>query len=373
MRHLEVQIIRDFHGNSKLLGIRDCSVQRNYQKLIEETASGIPKNIKDQINNFSQKLIDEIDYLGVGTVEFIYDIIDKKVYFMEMNTRLQVEHPVSEMVSGTDLVKLQLEVTQGVSISDLEIKNNGHAIELRIIAEKIEKDDDGNLRFIPEPGHVTRADFPKKTNVRVIQSVTTHSIVSPYYDSLIAQIICWGKSRKDSIEKLIEYLKEVKINGISTNLALNRLILKDPEFQKGRFNTNYLPELLKRINEKKLFLEVQKDSASSKNTLNQKAIELEGSKELKVLSPQMGGFYRAPSREDEPFVTEGKIIDVNDTLCLLESMKVFTELSLSDYKSQEGEFLYSNTVKYKITRVIAEDQNTVNQGDLLFVMLPLDL
>jgi len=372
MRHLEVQIIRDMHGNSKLLGIRDCSVQRNYQKLIEETASGIPKNIKEQVYDYAGKLIDEIDYIGAGTVEFIYDLDEKCVYFMEMNTRLQVEHPVSEMVSGTDLVRLQFEVTQGHDIGELDFKLNGHAIELRVIAEKIVLDDEGELRFVPDPGHVTEVFFPEKANVRVIQSVTSGSIVSPFYDSLIAQIICWGKSRKEAINSLLNYLKRVRIHGVSTNLALNRMILQDPAFQKGRFSTKYLVDLFERIDEKKLLSDAQKDSGTSKSAVDQKAIMLEGSDELKVLSPQMGVFYRAASREDEPFVIEGQIIDVNHSLCLLESMKVFTELSLADYKSPEGEALYPDDVKYKVTRVIAEDQNTVNQGDLLFVMQPVD-
>jgi len=372
MRHLEVQVLRDLYGNSKLLGIRDCSIQRNYQKLIEETAFGIPKNIRVQLYNFAENLIKEIDYLGVGTVEFIYDLIEKKVYFMEMNTRLQVEHPVSEMVTNTDLVGLQFEVSQGNNLENLDFKVNGHAIELRIIAEKMEKDDDDKLQFIPEPGHVIEVFFPKKTNVKVIQTVNSNSIISPFYDSLIAQIICWGKSRKEAIRRLSDYLKEIKIHGISTNIALNRFILNDSDFQKGNFSTNYLSNLLERIDDKKLLTEAQKDSGTSKNTLNQKSIRLEGSNELKVLSPQMGGFYRSPSKEDEPFVSEGQIIDVNNTLCLLESMKVFTELSLSDYKSDDGELLYSDNLKYKITRVIAEDQNTVNQGDLLFVMQPIN-
>ena len=372
MRHLEVQIIRDMHGNSKLLGIRDCSVQRNYQKLVEESASGIPKNIKDHLYNNAVKLIEEIDYIGAGTVEFIYDLDQKSVYFMEMNTRLQVEHPVSEMVTGTDLVQLQLKVAQGDDIGDLDVKLKGHAIELRVIAEKIELDDEGELRFIPDPGHLSEVYFPEKANVRVIQTVASGSVVSPFYDSLIAQIICWGKSRREAISSLLDYLKGVKIHGVSTNLALNRLILKDVEFQKGRFSTGYLVDLFERIDEKKLLSESQKDSGTSKNAVDQKAIMLEGSDELKVLSLQMGGFYRAASREDEPFVSEGQIIDVNHTLCLLESMKVFTELSLADYKSPDGESLYLDDVKYKVTRVIAEDQNTVNQGDLLFVMQPVD-
>ncbi|SUZ59075.1 uncharacterized protein METZ01_LOCUS11929, partial [marine metagenome] len=372
MRHLEVQIIRDMHGNSKLLGIRDCSVQRNYQKLVEESASGIPKNIKDHLYNNSVKLIEEIDYIGAGTVEFIYDLDQKSVYFMEMNTRLQVEHPVSEMVTGTDLVQLQLKVAQGDDIGDFDVKLKGHAIELRVIAEKIELDDEGELRFIPDPGHVSEVYFPEKANVRVIQTVASGSVVSPFYDSLIAQIICWGKSRREAISSLLEYLKGVKIHGVSTNLALNRLILQDVEFQKGRFSTGYLVDLFERIDEKKLLRECHKDSGTSKNAVDQKAIMLEGSDELKVLSLQMGGFYRAASREDEPFVSEGQIIDVNHTLCLLESMKVYTELSLADYKSPDGESLYLDDVKYKVTRVIAEDQNTVNQGDLLFVMQPVD-
>ena len=372
MRHLEVQIIRDMHGNSKLLGIRDCSVQRNYQKLIEETASGIPKNIKDKVFDYAGKLIDEIDYIGAGTVEFIYDLDKKSVYFMEMNTRLQVEHPVSEMVSGTDLVQLQLQVAQGDDIGELDFKLNGHAIELRVIAEKIELNDEGELRFIPDPGHVSEVYFPEKANVRVIQTVASGSVVSPFYDSLIAQIICWGKSRKEAISSLYEYLKGVKIHGVSTNLALNRVILQDVVFQKGRFSTKYLVELFERIDEKKLLSESQKDSGTAKNAVDQKAIMLEGSDELKVLSPQMGGFYRAASTEDEPFVSEGQIIDVNQTLCLLESMKVYSELSLADYKSPDGESLYLDDVKYKVTRVIAEDQSTVNQGDLLFVMQPVE-
>jgi len=372
MRHLEVQIIRDMHGNSKLLGIRDCSVQRNYQKLIEETASGIPKKIREQVYNYAEKLIEEIDYIGAGTVEFIYDLTEKKIYFMEMNTRLQVEHPVSEMVYGVDLVRLQFEVTQGYNIGELDYKLKGHAIELRVIAEKIELDDENELRFVPDPGHVSEVFFPKKANVRVIQSVDSGSVVSPYYDSLIAQIICWGKSRREAINGLLKYLKGVKIHGVSTNLALNRAILQDASFQKGGFSTKYLVDFFEEVDSKTLLKEAQRDSGSTKSSVDQKAIMLEDSDELKVLSPQMGGFYRATSPDDEPFVSEEQIIDVNHTLCLLESMKVFNSLTLADYKSPDGEVLYPEGSKYKVIRVIAEDQNTVNKGDLLFVIQPVD-
>ena len=372
IRHLEVQIIRDMHGNSKLLGIRDCSVQRNYQKLIEETASGIQKKIKEQIYSYAKKLIEEIDYIGAGTVEFIYDLAEKKIYFMEMNTRLQVEHPVSEMVSKVDLVRLQFEVTQGYNLGELDFKLNGHAIELRIIAEKIELDDENELRFVPDPGHLSEVYFPKKNNVRVIQSVDSSSVVSPYYDSLIAQIICWGKSRREAINSLINYLKGVKIHGVSTNLALNRSILQDASFQKGGFSTSYLVNFFEEVDTMTLLKDAQRDSGSTKSSVDHKAIMLENSDELKVLSPQMGGFYRSSSPDDEPFVSEEQIIDVNHTLCLLESMKVFNNLTLADFKSPDGDVLYPIGVKYKVVRVIAEDQNTVNKGDLLFVIKPVD-
>jgi biotin carboxyl carrier protein len=249
---------------------------------------------------------------------------------------------------------------------------NGNAIELRVIAEKIELDDENELRFIPDPGHVSEVFFPKKDNVRVIQSIDSGSVVSPYYDSLIAQIICWGKSRREVINGLIKYLKGVKIKGVSTNLALNLAILQDASFQKGGFSTKYLADFFDEVDSKTLLKKAQRDSGSTKSPVDQKAIMLEDSDELKVLSPQMGGFFRGTSPDDEPFVSEEQIIDVNHTLCLLESMKVFNSLTLADYKSPDGEVLYPEVSKYKVIRVIAEDQNTVNKGDLLFVIQPVD-
>ena len=179
-----------------------------------------------------------------------------------------------------------------------------------------------------------------------------------------------GRSRSDAITRLVDYLKRVKIHGVSTNLALSRAILQDASFKKGGFSTGYLPDFFKRIDSKKILREALNDSGELYKSLVKKAIKLEGSNELKVLSPQMGGFYRAPSQDEEPFVSEGQIIDVNQVLCLIESMKVFTELTLADYKSIDGKALFPDDVKYKVIKIIAEDKNTVNQGDLLFVMLP---
>ena len=240
-----------------------------------------------------------------------------------------------------------------------------------VIAEKVALDENGELLFVPDPGHVKEVFFPKKSYVRVIQTITSGSIVSPFYDSLVAQIVCWGRSRSDAISRLDDYLKRVKIHGVSTNLALNRAILKDSSFKKGSFSTGFLVDFFQRIDSQKLLTEALNDSGSFNKSVDKESIKLEGSEELKVLSPQMGGFYRAPSEDDEPFVSEGQVIDVNETLCLIESMKVFTELTLADYKSSDGNTLFPDDVKYKVKKVIAEDKNTVNQGDLLFVMLPI--
>jgi len=368
LRHLEVQVLRDLRGNSHLLGIRDCSVQRNYQKLIEESAFDLPQKIEDQLFKYSRKLIDEIDYIGAGTVEFIYDLGEQKIFFMEMNTRLQVEHPVSEMVTGVDLVDQQFSVAKGNSLEALEVRPNGHAMELRINAERVDLDSSGSLRFVPDPGRVTEAYFPAEENIRILQAVTNGSMVSPFYDSLVAQIIAWGEDRKDAIELLIDYLSRVKIHGISTNLVLAKKILQDQDFQEGNFDTRYLNGLFSRINSQELIKESKLEAGGSAVSLDESSVRFESSKEWKILSPQMGGFYRSPSPETPSLVEEGSVINLQTPLCLLESMKVFNEISLNSFKTLDGKSLYPEDQQFRITRVLAEDQQTVNQGDLLFVM-----
>ena len=368
LRHLEVQVLRDLQGNSHLLGIRDCSVQRNYQKLIEESAFDLPQKIQDQLFKYSRKLIDEIDYVGAGTVEFIYDLGEQKIYFMEMNTRLQVEHPVSEMVTGMDLVNQQFSVAKGNSLEGLEVRPNGHAMELRINAERVDLDSSGSLRFAPDPGRVTEAYFPAEENIRVIQAVTNGSMVPPFYDSLVAQIIAWGEDRKEAIELLLDYLSRVKIHGISTNLVLAKRILQDQDFQRGNFDTRYLKGLFSRISPQELIKESKLEAGGAVNTLDESSVRFENSKEWKILSPQMGGFYRSPSPETPALVEEGSVINLQTPLCLLESMKVFNEISLNSFKTLDGKSLYPEDQQFRITRVLAEDQQTVNQGDLLFVM-----
>lgn len=372
MRHIEVQLLRDSHGNIKLLGMRDCSVQRNYQKLIEESAAALPEAIVKQLNQYTKAIATEINYIGAGTVEFIYDRTDQKIYFMEMNTRLQVEHAVSEMVSGIDLVEQQIQVASGGNIADLSFELKGHAMELRINAEKIEINQDGELFFLPDPGHITAVEFPVKENIRVISAVTTNSTVPPYYDSLIAQIIAHGESREEVIQMLIDYLETVLITGISTNLALSKAILENQVFQSGDYDTGFLKNFLQQVDAEELIETTKRYAGDTGTLIDQKTIAIPDSKELKVLSPQTGAFYRSSSPSEQFFVEEGQKIDSQQTLCLLESMKVFNELTLESYKGGDGELLYPEASVYQIKKIIPEDRQTVSQGDLLFVIEPTE-
>lgn len=369
MRHLEVQVLRDLHGNAHLLGIRDCSVQRNYQKLVEESAFDLPEKIRQELVQHSSKLVQDMDYVGAGTVEFIFDLTEQTIYFMEMNTRLQVEHPVTEMTSGVDLVMQQFAVAEGASLKDLKPRDDGHAIELRINAERIEIGDRRQLRFVPSPGVISEMRLPDEDHIRVLAAVNAGSTVTPYYDSLIAQIISWGKNRQEAIERLVAYLGRVQIHGVPTNLTLSRRILEDELFRKGDFDTKFLDGFLKRIDQDLLIQETKDAAGDAGMELDLEALQLDRG-ELKVLSPQMGGFYRASTPEAEPLVQEGQVIDVHRPLCLMESMKVFTELSLSSFQRPDGAPLYP-VQRYRLNRVIAEDRQTVNQGDLLFVLEPL--
>lgn len=372
MRHVEVQIIRDTFGNTKYLGMRDCSVQRSYQKVIEEsTLEEVPEVIREEIWKHAESLIDEIDYIGVGTVEFIFDRTDQKIYFMEMNTRLQVEHTVSEMVCDIDLVKTQMDVASGANLKDLEINLSGHAMELRITAEKVELGATGELLFLPDPGTINTVEFPKRKSVRVVSAVTNGSTIPPYYDSLIAQIVAHADTREEVIQLLLEYLEDVHITGVSTNLMLCKAILEDEVFQSGDYDTTFLKGFFQRIDSEELAKKTKDFAGDTGVAIDQDAIVIPDSKELKVLSPQTGAFYRANSPNDPLFVEEGQEITADQTLCLLESMKVFNELKLKSYQIAEGELLYSQS-KYVVKRVIPEDRQTVSRGDLLFVIEPVN-
>lgn len=371
LRHIEAQILRDTHGNTRVLGIRDCSVQRNNQKLMEESGSTmLPDHLRELVYQYAEKIADTVDYIGAGTVEFIYDVPSNAVYFMEMNTRLQVEHPVTEEVTGIDIVKKQFEIAAGESIAELKPSENGYALEVRVNAEKAVLDAEGNVSFNPTPGLITACELPQQDNIKLISMAEAGKVVSPFYDSLIIQIICYGDDRTDTIEKMYDYLERVKIEGICTNISLIKRILKDKEFIDGIYDTGYLPAFLSRIDVSALIKEIEEASGSDGQGLDLEMLKIEGSDELKVLSPSTGVFYRTPSPSEPEYVNVGDVVTVDDTLCQLEAMKMFTPMNLSTFANDEGE-LYSSKQKYKVTRINLTSGQQVNEGDLLFVIKPM--
>ena len=233
-KHIEIQILSDSHGNVVTLGERDCSIQRKHQKLIEESPSTIlTQKERDQISELCRKAVLSLGYEGVGTFEFLYE--NHNFYFMEMNTRLQVEHPVTEMITNTDLVKQQILVASGqkLNFSQDDVKIQGHSIECRINAEHPET-------FIPSPGTVTQYHQPGGLGVRVDSAVYQEYSIPPHYDSMIAKLITYGDTREVSIQKMKGALEEYVIIGIDTNIQLHQKIIKSDEFISGKYDINYM-------------------------------------------------------------------------------------------------------------------------------------
>jgi len=233
-RHIEVQVLADKHGNVIHLGERDCSLQRRHQKVIEEApAKGIPREIKEEIFKKCVQACKEINYVSAGTFEFLYE--NNQFYFIEMNTRIQVEHPVTESITGFDLVKLQLRIARGeeLKIQQEDINITGHAIECRINAEHPQT-------FIPCPGKVVDYHAPGGIGVRIDSHLYSGYIVPPNYDSLIAKVIVRANDREDARVRLVRALDEMIISGIDTNLEMHRDLLTDENFIKGNFDIHYL-------------------------------------------------------------------------------------------------------------------------------------
>ncbi len=370
LRHIEAQLLRDTHGNTHVLGIRDCSVQRDKQKVIEESGSTtLPQNLLDTVIRSTADIANEVNYVGAGTVEFIYDLASDAVYFMEMNTRLQVEHPVTEWTSGVDIVAKQFEIAGGGSIADLEIKQDGYAIEARVNAERVQQLAGGELGFRPHPGQIKECVFPDDPGVEIIAAAGAGKFVSPYYDSMVAQIIVHAEDRDAAIAKLADYLKRVKITGICTNIPLLIRILEDEVFQKGVYDTNYLPELLARTDIDSLIGAIEASAGEAGEAINRDAIRIEESDELKVLAPATAIFYGTPSPSEPEYVNVGDRISLQQTLCQLEAMKIFTPLTLADFNTETQ--LYPEDQEYEVTRVNMSSGQQVNVGDLLFVVKPL--
>jgi acetyl-CoA carboxylase, biotin carboxylase subunit len=241
-RHIEFQVLADQHGNVMSLGERECSIQRRHQKLIEEAPSlQVDTKMREEIGKTLRRCLEQIGYQNAGTVEFLMDE-DGKLYFIEMNTRIQVEHPVTEMVMGLDLVKAQLRIAADEKLSDIvtePVTIRGHAIECRVNAEHPEK-------FTPSAGKIDVFNVPGGNGVRVDTAQYAEGFVPPYYDSLIAKLIVHGKDREEAMARMQRALEMFVVEGIYTTIPLHQKIFADAEFREGRFDTKFMERFFER-------------------------------------------------------------------------------------------------------------------------------
>ncbi len=238
-RHIEFQILADKFGNTIHLGERDCSIQRRHQKLLEESPSpALTKELRQKMGEVAIKAAQAVNYKGAGTVEFLFDS-DDNFYFMEMNTRVQVEHPVTEMVTGIDIVKEQIRIANGqkLNIKQEDVVIRGAAIECRINAE------DPRNNFIPSPGKIEELNLPGGFGVRVDTHIYQGCVISPYYDSMVAKLIVHANDRQEAISRMSRALEEFYISPIKTTIGLQLEILKDPRFLKGKVTTHFLDKM----------------------------------------------------------------------------------------------------------------------------------
>ena len=236
-RHIEIQVLADDFGNHVALCERDCSIQRRHQKLLEEAPSpALDDKLRAAMGEAAVKAVEAVDYRNAGTIEFLLDE-GGKFYFMEMNTRVQVEHPVTEQITGTDIIKEQLRIASGEPMSCADrapFSPNGHAIEFRINAE------DPENGFRPCPGTITRFDVPGGPGIRVESYVSAGSVISPFYDSMVAKLIVWGQDRDEALARGRRALEEFKIEGIATTIPFHKRVLDAEIFQRGEARTDFL-------------------------------------------------------------------------------------------------------------------------------------
>jgi len=239
-RHIEIQILADSKGHVVHLGERDCTVQRRHQKLLEESPSpAINSKIRKEMGNIAVKLAKEIGYVNAGTIEFLLDK-SGKFYFIEMNTRIQVEHPVTEMVTGIDLVKEQIKVAVGeqLGFDQKDIQMRGWALECRINAE------DPSNGFSPSPGKISKYHVPGGPGIRIDSQITSGGFVSPYYDSMLGKLIAHGQDRQEAIKRMHRALSEYVIEGIKTTIPFQLKVVDDPRFQSGKYSTDFVEQML---------------------------------------------------------------------------------------------------------------------------------
>jgi acetyl-CoA carboxylase biotin carboxylase subunit len=240
-RHIEVQILGDHSGNLIHLGERDCSIQRRHQKLIEEAPSPVVTDkLRDKIGNAAVAIADRIGYESAGTIEFMLDQNSGQFYFLEMNTRIQVEHPVTEQISGVDLVQEQIKVAehQPLNISQKDVQLNGHAIECRINAESV------GSGFLPSPGLLKNWNPPNDSGIRVDTHCFSGYLTPPFYDSLLAKVISTGADRTQAIDRMKWALENFVIFGVDTTIPLHSLVLNHPDFINGKINTRWLEDMI---------------------------------------------------------------------------------------------------------------------------------
>jgi acetyl-CoA carboxylase, biotin carboxylase subunit len=239
-RHIEFQILADSYGKVISVGERECSIQRRHQKLIEEAPSTqLDEKLRKQIGAKLESCLSHIGYVNAGTIEFLMDQ-DRSLHFIEMNTRIQVEHPVTEMVTGLDLVKSQIQIAAGARLSEIvnsKIEVRGHSIECRINAEHPEK-------FTPSAGKITTFHTPGGTGVRVDTAAYAEGVIPPYYDSLIAKLITHGKDRQEAVSRMARALEMFIVEGIHTTIPLHRRIMQNPDFLAAKFDTKFMERFL---------------------------------------------------------------------------------------------------------------------------------
>jgi acetyl-CoA carboxylase biotin carboxylase subunit len=239
-RHIEFQVLADEHGNVEILGERECSIQRRHQKLIEESPSPkVTRALRERTMKQLQAALKTVGYTNAGTVEFLMDE-NGDLYFIEVNARIQVEHPVTELVTGIDLVKSQLLIAGGAKLPDIietPVTFRGHAIECRINAEN-------PVTFAPSPGRITGLNIPGGIGVRVDTAAYQDGVIPPYYDSLVAKLITYGKDRAEAIARMNRALGMFVVEGIHTSIPLQQKVMQDPQFQAGEFDTNYIKKFM---------------------------------------------------------------------------------------------------------------------------------
>ncbi len=367
-RHIEAQVIFDSHGNGFFLGERDCSSQRRHQKLIEEApAAGVSEDLRGAIGEAALAVGAACGYENAGTVEFLLEP-DGSFYFLEMNTRLQVEHPVTEMVTGLDLVGLQLDVANGAELELYDVPLVGHSIEMRINAE------DPGAGFRPSPGRITAYREPGGFGVRVDSGVEAGSTVSPYYDNLAAKLVVWAPTRERAIAKALRAAEDFEIGGIPTTLSAHPLLLTHELFQKGEHYTRFVEELVD-------FSGLTGDGGPAlpeeeETTLREATVEVGGRRfDVKLWFPESqltgtaphrrpprldrgtaggddGGMISAPMQGTIVKVTvkAGDQVKEGDTICILEAMKMENEIKtpvagdVIDLRIQAGDSVANGAV-----------------------------